>query len=1223
MPEYLSPGVYIEEIEIGSRPIEGVSTSTAGMIGVTGKGPVDGLPVLTTSFEDYQRKFGGFLDEEKWGESRFLPFAVDGFFKNGGQRVYIKRVVGENAQESKKIFTNQAVTRLTEDMSEKETERTRAKLSSMRGVEVGTKIKFIEESFSPEEIIVTSYYNNEIRWETPLKHKFTREGTQVIAGEGVTKSVMKIKARSPGEWGDGISVKIEPASRVTSFLASTDTKETKLLTLEEELNLSFDPDGPEAGEVEVKLQSVEGIDTGSVVEFRRPGQSEKRYITGVDTANKIIRWDIPLENSYKGTESKAVLMKAGGISSLLFQNIRPEKGDRTIYLKDVSKLRTGNTLKFLNKGKLSEIKKISEINNDGVTLEEGLAYDYNLPGSMVFLVSYDPCELKLEFKEKGPTVGKDTTVLKDVSGLETGDTVELTKSGPEKETLKIKGIDYATRTITLERAVGFDYSVDNSSIRYIPSVVDRCNAESNITSIGSEGKNAVLGDILRLKEDDIIEFENQSGEKELRRIIDINTSSKEITVDTALKHHYNPSGCKITVKRAIKNVSSLKLKKLKQAGPSRGSSSMLLENVYDLAPGETVELENAGGQKERRRIKEVFPEKGEITFEKALLQDYSEEGSKVKFVTAIRSAPVLKFDGAGPSTGATWAQLADVSKLKNGDVVKFLNSSGQSEEHAIISVNTGEKKITWDGGLLHSYNEPASRVFLPLALLKIDKTEGFAAGDTVRIRNGESDEIASIHAVDVSNGKVTISFIRPSDSGRSYTGGDEFVSAAVYKDTDSIMLDSVNNFYIGALIELDNGFNKEYRRVDEIQRPTNRIKLDRKVEKAYFDGNIVKTREFNVTINYRPELGSPVTETYNLLTMNCNVTEYYFRDIITESSKLVKVEDLIRSDPEKCDGSFTDPFNQPYNESGLFEYLKDGNSGDIPKSKHYIGVDDGPEKRTGIQSFKDIDEISILAVPGITGNDYFDVHNELINHCEIQMKDRFAVLDAPRTEDISVVQRYRERFDTNYAAIYYPWVTARDPVSDKTAAIPPSGHILGIYARSDVERGVHKAPANEIVQGITGVDVQINKGEQDILNPKGINAIRVFKGRGTRVWGARTLSSNSLWKYVNVRRLFLFLEESIDEGTQFVVFEPNDPKLWARVIRTLTEFLTRVWRDGALMGSRPEEAFFIKADRTTMTQDDIDNGRLIVQVGVAPVKPAEFVIFRIAQFPGGTDIREF
>ena len=192
----------------------------------------------------------------------------------------------------------------------------------------------------------------------------------------------------------------------------------------------------------------------------------------------------------------------------------------------------------------------------------------------------------------------------------------------------------------------------------------------------------------------------------------------------------------------------------------------------------------------------------------------------------------------------------------------------------------------------------------------------------------------------------------------------------------------------------------------------------------------------------------------------------------------------------------------------------------------------------------------------------------------------------------------------------------RDPFLKRDVHLAPSGHLAGIYARVDVERGVHKEPANEVVRGIRfkdGFVRDVSKREQDLLNPRNINALRNFPGRGQRVWGARVLTSDASWKYINVRRLFIFVEESIDEGTQWVVFEPNDEPLWARVRATITNFLTTVWRSGALEGTKPEEAFFVKCDLTTMTQADIDNGRLICIIGIAPVKPAEFVIFRIQQ----------
>ena len=263
-------------------------------------------------------------------------------------------------------------------------------------------------------------------------------------------------------------------------------------------------------------------------------------------------------------------------------------------------------------------------------------------------------------------------------------------------------------------------------------------------------------------------------------------------------------------------------------------------------------------------------------------------------------------------------------------------------------------------------------------------------------------------------------------------------------------------------------------------------------------------------------------------------------------------------------------------------------------------------------AFTKIDDISILYSP----NSSESLTKELIAHCE-NLKDRFVIIDAPEKTPVTVSPR--DKFDTKYGAYYYPWIKIIDPQNGRKKLIPPGGYIAGIYTRSDVERGVHKAPANETVRGVLELEFPVTKGDQDVLNPKGVNCIRAFPGRGIRVWGARTLSSDPSWKYINVCRLFLYLEESIDKGTQWAVFEPNGEILWARVIQTISNFLKGIWKSGALMGRTPEEAFFVKCDRMTMTPDDIDNGRLIVLIGVAPIKPAEFVIFRIAQWTNNAE----
>lgn len=273
-----------------------------------------------------------------------------------------------------------------------------------------------------------------------------------------------------------------------------------------------------------------------------------------------------------------------------------------------------------------------------------------------------------------------------------------------------------------------------------------------------------------------------------------------------------------------------------------------------------------------------------------------------------------------------------------------------------------------------------------------------------------------------------------------------------------------------------------------------------------------------------------------------------------------------------------------------------------------------PDQRTGLEALKldDYRDIALIYAPGITDP---ATCQALVQHCE-EERFRFAVLDAPQgSGDITAaaLDPRTNLIESSYAAFYYPWIYVADPATGARQLIPPGGHTLGIYARSDIERGVFKAPANELVRGALDLEFNINAQAQDILNPKGVNAIRKFPGNGIRVWGARTLSANTLWKYVNVRRLFIFLEHSIYDGTQWVVFEPNDERLWARVKDTIRLFLRTQWRNGAMMGETEDQAFQIACDRSTMTQDDILNGRLICEIGIAPVRPAEFVIFKIFQ----------
>ncbi|MBZ9751579.1 phage tail sheath family protein [Deinococcus sp. HMF7620] len=359
-----------------------------------------------------------------------------------------------------------------------------------------------------------------------------------------------------------------------------------------------------------------------------------------------------------------------------------------------------------------------------------------------------------------------------------------------------------------------------------------------------------------------------------------------------------------------------------------------------------------------------------------------------------------------------------------------------------------------------------------------------------------------------------------------------------------------------------------------------------------------------------------VTETFP----NVSIGKKHTRtvaEVVNKESTLITIEEA----------SATGPLVERAPELGSYVLQADSNL--IEQRREMKGQDfvGSVDSRSGIESLEIAEEVSMIAVPDlmsayqagmINADGVKAVQRALIDHCE-RNANRIALLDT--LPDLTPQQAVKWRnvdtnFDSSYAAMYYPWVRIEGP-DGSPMMVPPSGFVAGIYARSDVERGVHKAPANEVVRGILGPAIQVTKSEQDILNPIGVNCIREFPGMGVRVWGARTLSSNAQWRYVPVRRLFNYVEKSIERGTQWAVFEPNDENLWFRIRRDINSFLNSVWRDGALFGSTPREAFYVKCDKELNPDDLRDRGVLQVEIGLAPVKPAEFIVFRFSQYAGG------
>lgn len=272
----------------------------------------------------------------------------------------------------------------------------------------------------------------------------------------------------------------------------------------------------------------------------------------------------------------------------------------------------------------------------------------------------------------------------------------------------------------------------------------------------------------------------------------------------------------------------------------------------------------------------------------------------------------------------------------------------------------------------------------------------------------------------------------------------------------------------------------------------------------------------------------------------------------------------------------------------------------------YIRKTDSDDYSTALVELEGLDEIALIYSPNAQAVP--NLADLLIDHCE-RLRNRFVILDSIKGQTPSSVSK--PRCVSSYAALYYPWIKIRQEATRGLYTVPPGGHIAGIFARTDSEVGVHKAPANQVVKGAMGLEFSVNAAQQDTLNPQGINCIRSFTGRGILVWGARTLTSDLESRYVNVQRLLIYFEQSIKRGTAWTAFEPNNEATWAKVRMASENFLYTSWHDGQLMGAKPQEAYFVKCDRSTMTQNDIDNGKLNILIGVAPIRPAEFIILRV------------
>lgn len=367
------------------------------------------------------------------------------------------------------------------------------------------------------------------------------------------------------------------------------------------------------------------------------------------------------------------------------------------------------------------------------------------------------------------------------------------------------------------------------------------------------------------------------------------------------------------------------------------------------------------------------------------------------------------------------------------------------------------------------------------------------------------------------------------------------------------------------------------------------------------DGQDNPANEFNIVVKEKGE----TVEIWNNLSMDDSKSNFV-ENVINGKSNYIQVQDL--------DSSSTPPADRPKLQSDVS--LSGGANGisDITDND-YIG---SQANKSGLYAFDDVDEVNSIAIPGKTSQTIIQAG---LDYCANRSDVGF-IADCPPNQTPQEAKSFREQFDSSYGYYYYPRIQINDPLTKTTKFIPVSGHIIGLFARSDGERGVHKAPANETVFGAIGLEYNVTDGEQEILNPAGVNCIRSFTGRGIRVWGARTMSSDPNLRYIHKRRFLMFIEESIAEGTEWAVFEPNDEVLWGKIIRSASAFLKRQWMEGALFGATPEQAYYVKCDEETNPPEVRSAGQVITEIGVNIVETAEFVIFRIGQWEGGKEIIE-
>jgi phage tail sheath protein FI len=1126
MPEYLAPAVYVEETET-IKPIEGVSTSTAAVLGVTERGPAN-WPILITSFGEFQRWFGDYLDPQAFPNNRcFLPHAVEGFFTNGGQRVYVTRVVSANAVPS------------TLDLFDR-----------------GTAASVMSAL---------------------LRSALRNTGTAV---QPPLISVIDPGALAANDWiriGDGSQSEYRS---IVGLNPSTQVPLNYPLALAHALNapiIQFNADPVVGGGYTLAAPAVAG--------------SHNIVVTGANFAPLVADVLLEVDVAASGEHHFVQAVTGTGV-------------------------------------------------NRTVTLRTALRSDYPTIGTVVTALNYPrPFPAPPSVAPLGPLTA--TTLLASAAAEDTvifganlagafapGTLVALEPNTANEEVRRVGTLN----RVTLSRPAYRDYAagsrMDLFALQDDDVTITTANPLNGLSTLA-------LSSVAGLAAGQSVVAGPGTADTETRTIqsVDVTTTSVVLTAPLG-NPHTPPPAAKLILSPVPKVLTS----------PGRaGSAVVSLNERFGLAVGDVIRI-GAAPNDEYLTVTALpgAPGPGDVALDGALAIAHG-VGTEVRrqIVAPAAAAPFPAFLAVDAPAGSADLFVTDNNAFNVGAVVQVRSSGGVNDYHVIAAnaAPVAPQEIELNAPLDRNH-EAGAIVAQRTGLIHVEALDTGGWGNRLRISVWDEPD-------GVARGARLTAINNPTEIVLSSFAGVETGSVLEVSDP------SQNGAVIAPLLK-----------VIGVNRSNGRISLDPATQVSALQiaadlanpGTLqVRSREFrlSVVVMRAPDPLVPAreevqtSEFFPNLSMDPRHSRYFQRVIGVigglplraadhrpeGESWYVRVQDLevvqasreaIRLGPE----ALTDTL--PSGRTAPARHALDGGSDAIGllAIPDFIGLNPpDPEQRTGLQTFRNMEDVSLVSAPGQVNPALQDA---LISHCE-ELRYRFAVLDGPPPPDDSIadVRNQRQQFDTKYAALYHPWLLIPQPFPASPAAVgqpypvPPSGHVLGVFARTDSERGVHKAPANEVVRGIIGLQRLLNKQEQDILNPYpvNINVIRDFRpnNRGIRIWGGRVITSDSAWKYVNVRRLLIFIEHSIDRGLQWVVFEPNAEPLWARVRRTISNFLTIVWRNGGLEGTKVEEAYFVKCDRTTMTQTEIDNGQLICVIGVAPVKPAEFVIIRIGLWTARSD----